>query len=145
MKKPLVYIAAPLFTPEERALNVRLRELILPHADVYLPQLDGILFAEAIRAGADPVTTSQEIFKSDTHAIAECDALLIVLNGRTVDEGAAFELGFARALGKICAGYKEDTRQLLAVGDNPMISQALSITTVTFEQVSEWAASLQRD
>lgn len=65
------------------------------------------------------------IFRSDIEAIRTCDALVIVLDGRSVDEGAAFELGYACAIGKSCFGLQTDPRRLLPVGNNPMIVGAL--------------------
>ncbi|HEX4157582.1 MAG TPA: nucleoside 2-deoxyribosyltransferase, partial [Rhizomicrobium sp.] len=48
------------------------------------------------------------------------------LDGRTVDEGAAFELGVAFAWKKLCIGYRTDVRTLLPWGLNPMITAPLS-------------------
>jgi nucleoside 2-deoxyribosyltransferase len=47
------------------------------------------------------------------------------MDGRTIDEGAAFELGYAFALGKACVGLKTDARSLFTFGDNPMIEGAV--------------------
>lgn len=60
----------------------------------------------------------------DTAAIEQCDFLIAVLDGRTVDEGVAFELGYARALGKTCLGFKSDDRVMVPTGDNPMLGSA---------------------
>jgi nucleoside 2-deoxyribosyltransferase len=65
--------------------------------------------------------------------------LLIVLNGRAVDEGAAFELGLAWSLGKLCFGFKDDFRQLVADGDNPMIQGALNTIFGSFDDLAAWA------
>lgn len=66
-----------------------------------------------------------EIFRQDIQAIQQCDVLVIVMDGRAIDEGASFELGYAFALGKACVGLKTDSRTLLPFGDNPMIEAAL--------------------
>jgi len=58
-------------------------------------------------------------------AIRNCDLLVIVLDGRSVDEGAAFELGYAYAIGKPCYGLQTDPRRLLPFGNNPMLQHAL--------------------
>ncbi|WP_043352968.1 nucleoside 2-deoxyribosyltransferase [Methylobacterium sp. B1] len=144
MPKPKVYIAAPLFNVGERTLNASLAGVLRQAVDVYLPQTDGILFDEEIRHGGDPDEASRRIFRDDIGALRACSALLIVLNGRTVDEGAAFELGVAWALGKECVAYKDDPRQLLSVGDNPMIVQAVSRTLVDLGDVRRWADGLGR-
>lgn len=125
--------------------NEKLANALRTNVDVYLPQSDGILLQEAIGRGEDPQQASQGVFEADIGALRECDALLVVLDGRTVDEGAAFELGVAWALGKRCVGYKSDPRQLLAVGDNPMIVQAVSDILCNLEAVRQWGCSLQKD
>ncbi|WFU91985.1 nucleoside 2-deoxyribosyltransferase (plasmid) [Rhizobium sp. CC1099] len=141
MRRPRIYLAAPLFTAGERDLNATIRDALAVHCDVYLPQEDGALLAEAIERGDDPEVASRYVFDCDVTALRDCDILLIVLNGRTVDEGAAFELGVAWALGKICVAYKDDPRQLLALGDNPMITQSVRTVFRKIEPLVEWAAS----
>lgn len=138
--KPLIYIAAPLFNEGERALNHAIRAVLVSTADVYLPQVDGTLLAEAIERGEAPEVAAKEVFRRDIEALQRCDILLIVLNGRAVDEGAAFELGVAWALGKTCVAFKDDPRQLLAIGDNPMIAKAVSSKFRNLEEVADWAA-----
>jgi len=64
------------------------------------------------------------VFKRDIEAIVNSDILIAVLDGRTIDEGVAFELGYANALGKPCFGLKTDDRTMLPSGDNPMIVMA---------------------
>jgi len=84
-----------------------------------------------------------KIFSDDMAAIRRCDVLLIILNGRSIDEGAAFELGVAWALGKMCFGYKDDFRQLTASGDNPMIERALNGIFSNLNQLREWCRKLK--
>lgn len=138
-----VYIAAPLFNNAERAFNEALANALRPKVDIYLPQMDGILLQEAIANGENPEIASERVFQEDIRALRECAALLIVLNGRTIDEGAAFELGVAWSLGKQCVAYKDDPRQLLSVGDNPMIMRAVTRVLCNFDDVQAWAASLR--
>jgi nucleoside 2-deoxyribosyltransferase len=116
-----VYLAAPLFNDMERSFNARLAELIAPIAEVFLPQRDGKLLRDLVREGMPHSAARQLVFEADIHAIRQCDCVVAVLDGRTVDEGVAFEIGFARALDKLCLGLKTDDRALLASGDNPMI------------------------
>jgi nucleoside 2-deoxyribosyltransferase len=82
------------------------------------------------------------VFDRDVAAIQGCDALVINLDGRSIDEGAAFELGLAHALGKLCVGYRTDVRVLLPWGINPMISAPLSDTFASIEGLVEWAKAL---
>lgn len=120
-----VYLAAPLFSQAERIRNKSLRDAISRFANVYLPQEDGGLILDLVRDGMPVEQAKSEIFKLDIAAIRACDVLVIILDGRTVDEGASFELGYAFALGKTCVGLKTDPRMLLPIGDNPMIEAAL--------------------
>ncbi|MGO7837233.1 nucleoside 2-deoxyribosyltransferase [Rhizobium johnstonii] len=83
---------------------------------------------------------SRMAFDSDVRALRNCDLLVVVLNGRVIDEGTAFELGVAWALGKTCVAYKDDPRQLLAIGDNPVITQSVKMTFREIEPLKEWAA-----
>jgi nucleoside 2-deoxyribosyltransferase len=116
-----VYLAAPLFNDMERSFNARLAELIASMTEVFLPQRDGKLLRDLVRDGMPHSAARQLVFEADINAIRCCDCLVAVLDGRTIDEGVAFEIGFARALGKLCLGLKTDDRALLASGDNPMI------------------------
>jgi nucleoside 2-deoxyribosyltransferase len=52
--------------------------------------------------------------------------LIAVLDGGHIDEGVAFEIGFAYALGKPCIGLQTDVRRALGSGNNPMIAQGLN-------------------
>lgn len=121
----LAYIASPLFTPLEREWNERIRAHISEYLDVYLPQEDGELLFDLVKSGVPVAEAKQNIFATDIMAIKHCDLLIIVLDGRTIDEGACFELGYAFALGKRCIALKTDVRTLLPIGGNPMIECAL--------------------
>jgi nucleoside 2-deoxyribosyltransferase len=83
------------------------------------------------------------VFLQDLTALRACDAVVINLDGRAVDEGAAFELGFAYALGKRCVGYRTDVRVLLPWGLNPMVTVPLIETFTSTETLENWARELQ--
>jgi nucleoside 2-deoxyribosyltransferase len=116
-----VYLAAPLFNPMERSFNDRLAALLEPFADVFLPQRDGKLMRDMLRDGMPLEAARQLVFQVDINALKRCNHVVAVLDGRVVDEGVAFEIGYAYALGKACVGLKTDDRALLPSGDNPMI------------------------
>lgn len=120
-----IYLASPLFSPMERRRNLELRDMIAHVAEVYLPQEDGNLLFDLVASGVCAGEAKQRIYDNDVAAIRKCDALVISMDGRCIDEGACFELGYARALDKICLGLKTDARTLMAVGDNPMVEGAL--------------------
>src|ERR1700677_3659925 len=120
-----IYLASPLFSPSERERNCRLRDMMLQIGNVYLPQEDGGLIFDLVKQGVGVEDAKRRVFDVDIEAINRCDVLVIVLDGRSIDEGACFELGYAFAAGKKCVGIKTDTRSLFSFGDNPMIECAL--------------------
>jgi nucleoside 2-deoxyribosyltransferase len=79
------------------------------------------LVSDLIDGGASAEEAYATVFEKDVRAIEACDAVVINLDGRSVDEGSAFELGFAYARGKVCVGIRTDVRVLLKWGLNPMI------------------------
>src|SRR5665213_3356795 len=100
MAKKRLYMAGPLFSQAEREYNKRLKCILEPYFNVFLPQEDGCLFVNLVANGASIADAAKQIFRCDVQAVEESDFLLIILDGRTVDEGAAFELGIAYAKGK---------------------------------------------
>jgi nucleoside 2-deoxyribosyltransferase len=133
------YLAGPLFSEAERVFNQRLKRLLVSYCDVYLPQEDGGLLVDMIAEGTRPKVASRRVFQGDVQAIRDADLLIVILDGRSVDEGAAFELGFAYALGKPCYGLKTDPRQLLAIGNNPMIDGPLEYIFQSVDELVQWA------
>jgi nucleoside 2-deoxyribosyltransferase len=136
-----VYIAGPLFTPYERGLNARIAEILEGNFDTFLPQRDGVLIPGRDVSRQEFIALSKEVFAADTRAIQESDLLLAVLDGRAVDEGVAFELGCAHALGKECIGFRSDARVLLPGGHNPMIEGALSNQLSSEDELAIWVRS----
>lgn len=138
--KPKLYLAGPLFSIAERAFNVTLAQSLSLAFDVFLPQRDGHLFTE-LSAKVNSVSLAQRsIFLQDLDAIRRSEILLIILDGRTVDEGASFELGFAYALGKTCYGLQTDPRKLLPIGNNPMIEGSLQRVFISIDELTKWVS-----
>jgi len=107
---PRLYFAAPLFSDAERAFNAALTERIEALGiEVFLPQRDGFEKQGAQRAerpdeqGTGPHASlrveevARAIFAKDRDEVYRSDILLVVLDGRVPDEGAAVELGLAYA------------------------------------------------
>lgn len=124
--KPSLYIASPLFNDSELSYNEKLCDLLEPYFNVYLPQRDGKLMDNLIKNGMQINSAKEIIFCNDIAALLSSDYLLINLNGRSIDEGAVFELGFAYANKKKCIGIQTDIRRLLPYGNNPMIDSSLA-------------------
>src|SRR5262249_8025374 len=138
-----LYLAAPLFSRQEQIWNVTLRNQLAEVCDVYLPQEDGALLMNLIGDGMPVQKAKDIIFAGDLAAIDRCNVLLLVMDGRVIDEGASFELGYAYSRGKMCIGLKTDVRRLLTVGDNPMIEGALRVIFSSVEEVLGWISSGQ--
>lgn len=136
--RPNIYVAAPLFSPKERQWNEQLRQSLSPYSDIYLPQEDGSLLVDLVSSGVPVSEAKHAVFKADIQAIERCDILLLVMDGRVIDEGACFELGYAFRCGKICVGLKTDVRSLLPIGDNPMIDCALRFIFRDIASVCDW-------
>jgi nucleoside 2-deoxyribosyltransferase len=144
MSKLSLYLAGPLFSLGEREFNIRLRDTLSPIVDVYLPQTDGGLFVEMVKKGTPVAQAAQRVFEGDLRAIAASHYILIVMDGRAIDEGAAFELGYASANRKTCIGLQTDMRRLLPIGNNPMITGALMQTFHDVETLCAWLADNAR-
>jgi nucleoside 2-deoxyribosyltransferase len=136
--RPSVYVAAPLFSPKERQWNESLRNQLATFCDVYLPQEDGSLLVDLVANGMSIEEAKNKVFAADIAAIERCDILLLVMDGRVIDEGACFELGYAFSRAKICIGIKTDVRSLLPIGDNPMIDCALREIFRDCESAADW-------
>ncbi|WP_430642263.1 nucleoside 2-deoxyribosyltransferase [Bradyrhizobium arachidis] len=76
-----MYLAAPLFSQAER-VRKSLRDAISSFANVYLPQEDGGLILDFVRDGMSVEEAKAKVFQLDINAIAACDVLVIVLDGR---------------------------------------------------------------
>ena len=135
-----LYVAGPLFSVAERAFNHKLKTQLAHHFDVYLPQEDGLLIVDLIAKGMEPADAAARVFAADVSAMKRSDILLIVLDGRAVDEGAAFELGYASAIGKTCIALQTDFRRLAPFGNNPMLTGAISILFESVDALVQWAA-----
>lgn len=142
-RRKMIYLAGPLFSLPERMENERLCRALERWCDVFLPQRDGELVPHLIQAGHSWTEAFNVVFARDVAALRACDAVVINLDGRSVDEGAAFELGFAYALGKQCVGYRTDVRVLLPWGLNPMITVPLTKSFSCVESLEAWARDFQ--
>ena len=138
-QRKLLYFASPLFSDAEKQSNRILASALERWCDVFLPQRDGELIPDLIHKGLSPEDAYKVVFDRDIKAINACDGLIINMDGRAVDEGAAFELGYAYALGKVCVGYSTDARALLPWGQNPMITTPLKQVFSCPELLEKWA------
>ncbi len=136
MKDKFVYIAGPLFSQAEREFNKKLKGKLSEFADIYLPQEDGKLLSEMIKSGIKVDTARKLVFREDIGAISRCDLFIIIMDGRVVDEGAAFELGYAYSKRKTCIGLKTDTRREIEGIDNPMVEEGCDVILYSIEDLA---------
>lgn len=126
-----IYCAGPLFNRAEQAEMAEIAAVLEAAGfAVFLPQRDGLVFVEVhrtmLRGGyeADEAARMirQAIFWLDVYQVIQgCDGILVNLNGRVPDEGAAAEAGMAWTVGKPVVLYKSDARSLLLGNDNPLL------------------------
>jgi nucleoside 2-deoxyribosyltransferase len=120
-----VYFAAPLFSEAEKTFNRLVVSRIEEHVTVFLPQRDGGLLLQRVKAGSSVAEAERFVFGADVDAMTRSDILVAVLDGANIDEGVAFELGYMFSLGRPCLGLQTDGRRALPTGNNPMISCSL--------------------
>ena len=102
-----IYLAGPLFTDAERRFNLELAERITAAGhDVYLPQRD----APAATGAGYPA----RIFRANLDALEAAEAVVAVCDGAQVDDGTAWEIGFAYGRGVPVYGLRTDPRSVTA-------------------------------
>lgn len=100
--EPLVYVAGPLFDDGERWFIERVDALVASCGyRTFLPHRDNPPKDE---------TNVRFIFENDKGAIDRCDLVVANLNGIITDDGTAWEIGYAYALGKPIVGLHTDWR-----------------------------------
>ena len=98
-----VYLAGPVFSDAERQFNLALAtRLEAAGHTVFLPQRDA---PPAVGAGY-----AARVFGADLEGLRRADVVVAVCDGAQVDDGTAWEIGFARARGLPVVGLRTDTR-----------------------------------
>ena len=97
------YIAGPLFDEGERWWIERVEQTVAALGyETFLPHRDN--------PSKDEFNVA-DIFANDRRGIDRCDVVVASLNGLTTDDGTAWELGYAFALGKPIVGLHTDWRR----------------------------------
>lgn len=94
-----LYFAAPLRSPGLRRWNRMLALMLEPRFSVYLPQRDGGFLGDMLSEGGSRADACSLLFERDIVALREACLVLAAFPSPNVDEGVAFEMGFAEALG----------------------------------------------
>lgn len=116
-----LYVAAPLFTEAERAFNIVLaRALEADGHRVYFPQRD--------TPDAEGSGRTVGIFRANLAALGNADAVVAVCDGAQVDDGTAWESGYAYGRNLQVFGLRTDTRTGQQADErvNVMILECLS-------------------
>jgi nucleoside 2-deoxyribosyltransferase len=99
-----VFLAAPLFSEAEREFNSKIAKRLRENGfEVWLAQE-----APFIEQGTH--REKKMIYEGDISALKSSDVVVAVLDGAVVDAGVAYEMGYAKALGKPVLGLKTDHR-----------------------------------
>jgi len=99
-----IFLAAPLFNEAEREFNSRMAEKLRGKGfEVWLAQETPF-----IQQGTHK--EKKTIYEGDISALSSSDMVVAVLDGMEVDAGVAYEIGYAKALGKAIIGIKMDYR-----------------------------------
>jgi nucleoside 2-deoxyribosyltransferase len=125
-----LYIAAPLFTEAERAFNVVLAQALEAEGHrVYLPQRDTPEAKSAARTAT--------IFAANLSALITANAVVAVCDGPQVDDGTAWEIGYAHSRNIQVFGLRTDTRVGQQVDErvNLMVLESLRSLSSTIEQL----------
>ena len=97
------YVAGPLFDEGERWWIEKVERLVVENGfATFLPHRDN--------PPKDQHNVAA-IFANDRRGIDECDLVVASLNGLTTDDGTAWEVGYAFALGKPIIGLYTDWRR----------------------------------
>lgn len=108
-----IYQAGPLFSQAERQWHTKLT-LKLEKAGHIVIWPGNLLSPESIAEAEGGAI--QLIFKACSGAIDQCTCLVALLDGTQVDDGTAWEIGYAYAKGLPIYGIRTDSR---IAGDTP--------------------------
>ncbi len=105
-----IYLAGPLFTEAERSWLTALKQQIEgteKEAIVVWPR--ELLSEGGVKSLGG--NASKEIFKRCRDALDQCDTVIALLDGPMVDDGTAWEIGYAYAREKRIIGIRTDLRR----------------------------------
>lgn len=125
-----VYLAGPLFTPQDRAVLETLAVVVRAQGhEVFLPHRELPVAPRSTDADA------RKAFAFLLRGVDSCDAVVALLDGSDVDPGTCVELGYAHALRRPVLGLRSDARNANEhAGLNLMAFGACT----SVERVSEW-------
>ncbi len=108
-----IYQAGPLFSEAEREWHKALKARLLTAGHEVIWPGDLITQEEIAEWGDE---APARILQRDLEGVISCNAVVALLDGPQVDDGTAFEIGFAYAKGIPVFGVRTDFR---VCGDTP--------------------------
>lgn len=126
-----IYLAGPLYTKAEQQFNIDTCNSLETMHDVFLPQFEG---EKIVGPCAD---WPRRVFEIDRNGIDAADVVVAIMDGTQVDDGTAWECGYAYATGKPIIGLRTDFRK---VGDgdgqvNLMLQESAVAVVTTLDEV----------
>ncbi len=131
-----IYQAGPLFSQAEKEFHRKLSAAL--RAAGHTVVWPGDLLSEAAIAAAGPGAVAL-IHNACKEAIHRCAAVVALLDGPQVDDGTAWEIGYAHARGLPVFGLRTDSR---VAGDTPhnrmnsMVEGCLAGLAQTLEELA---------
>jgi nucleoside 2-deoxyribosyltransferase len=119
-KPTRIYLAAPLFSLNERASNRRLAVALknaFPGCEVVLPQ------DFKYHGKFNDKSFFRDVYRACIAGVDNADVCVAILDGPSSDDGTCFEVGYAVAKGIPVIGVRTDYRQNQELGCNLMLSQ----------------------
>ena len=130
-----IYMAGPLFTQGERDFNaVVAAKLRAKGYEVYLPQ------EQTYAEGPD---RTGRIYRNDLDHVSHCDAVVAMCEYQQVDDGTAWELGYATALGKKIFALRTDQR-VVKPDEQINLMILMSLAAKPFSDVDSLVDALSR-
>lgn len=113
-----IFVAAPLFSEAERDYNSKTAKILRENGfEVWFAQ-------EAPFILHDSHKEKKMIYDGDVQALKASDVVVAVLDGVDVDTGVAYEVGYAKALGKQVVGLKTDHRTFSRIEEVNLMLEA---------------------
>lgn len=132
-----VFLAAPLFSESERDFNSKIAKKLRESGfEVWFAQESPF-----IQEGTHE--EKRRIYEEDISALKASDVVVAVLDGIEVDAGVAYEMGYAKALGKPIIGLKTDYRAFSKMEE---INLILEVPTMKIcKRIDEVASILKKE
>lgn len=137
----MIYLAAPLFSNmEKQYINFIIQEVchklkLDPINDIYSPIRDNKY--------NDP---KSQIYDKNIENLNNCDIMIAILDGKDVDSGTAFEIGYFESQNKLVMGLLTDKRSYedgnLNLKLNIMIFGSLSYGDLVFDNIDDLISEL---